>query len=287
MFHVKHSISLGRRCPDMLWCARATPEGADVARIIAIANQKGGVGKTTTAVNLAACLAAAERPTLLVDADPQGNATTGVGVEAAAIKCHTYHLLLGTAEAVEAVLPTALPTLQVIPAKRDLIGAEVELVDLPDRERRLWRALEPIASHYDYILIDCPPSLGFLTLNALVAADSVVIPLQCEYYALEGLGQILDTIRLCRQNLNPRLEIEGILLTMYDGRVNLAGQVAQEVRRHFPDRVFQTVIPRNVRLSEAPSHGRPVILYDIRCPGAEGYLQLAREVIDGAKARAR
>jgi chromosome partitioning protein len=259
----------------------------DVARIMAIANQKGGVGKTTTAVNLAACLAAAERATLLVDADPQANATTGVGVETAAVKIHTYHLLLGTASAADALLSTALPALQVIPAHRDLIGAEVELVDLPHREQRLRRALEPIAPRYDYILIDCPPSLGFLTLNALVASDSVMIPLQCEYYALEGLGQILDTIRLCRQNLNPRLEIEGILLTMYDSRVNLAGQVAQEVRRHFPDRVFQAVIPRNVRLSEAPSHGRPVILYDIRCPGAEGYLQLAREVIDGAKARAR
>jgi chromosome partitioning protein len=260
---------------------------ADVAKIMAIANQKGGVGKTTTAVNLAACLAAAERPTLLVDADPQGNATTGMGIEVAAVKTHTYHLLLGMARAAEAALPTALPALQLIPAGRDLIGAEVELVDLPEREHKLRRALEPIVPRYDYVLIDCPPSLGFLTLNALVAADSVLIPLQCEYYALEGLGQMLDTIRLCRQNLNPRLEVEGILLTMFDGRLNLAGQVAQEVRRHFPDRVFRTVIPRNIRLSEAPSHGRPVILYDIRCPGAEGYLQLAREVIGGSKARPR
>ena len=194
---------------------------------------------------------------------------------------------MGSALAAEVILPTALPALQILPARRELVGAEVELVDLPDRERRLKQALESVAGRFEYIIIDCPPSLGFLTLNALVAADSVLVPLQCEYYALEGLGQILETIRLCQQSLNPRLGIEGILLTMFDGRVNLAGQVAAEVRQHFGERVFRTVIPRNVRLGEAPSHGMPIILYDIRCPGAEGYLQLAREVIDGAKARAR
>ncbi len=258
-----------------------------MARVIAIANQKGGVGKTTTAINLAACLAAAEQPTLLLDVDPQANATTGVGVDLRQVVHHVYHVLLGVAQASEVLLPTALPTLQVLPSRRELVGAEVELVDLPDRERRLQQAMEAITSRFEYIIIDCPPSLGFLTLNAIVASDSVLIPLQCEYYALEGLGQILETVRLCQQSLNPRLGIEGILLTMFDGRVNLAGQVAAEVREHFGERVFRTVIPRNIRLGEAPSHGKPIILYDIRCPGAEGYLQLAREVLDGTKARTR
>jgi chromosome partitioning protein len=258
----------------------------DVARIIAVANQKGGVGKTTTAINLAACLAAAEQATLLVDIDPQANATTGVGVDPRTVTRHMYHLLLGDASGRDVVRPTAIPALQVIPSRRELVGAEVELVELPDREHRLRKALQPLQDQYRYILIDCPPSLGFLTLNALVAADAVLIPLQCEYYALEGLGQIMETVRLCQRTLNPHLAVEGILLTMFDGRVNLAGQVAAEVRQHFRERVFRTVIPRNVRLSEAPSHGKPIILYDIRCAGAEGYLQLAREVIDGAKTRA-
>jgi len=257
----------------------------DVPRIIAVANQKGGVGKTTTAINLAACLAAAEQRTLLVDVDPQANATTGIGIDMRSTKHNVYHALLGHVASSEVVFPTALPALQIIPSRRELVGAEVELVELPDREQRLKIALHPIAKDYAYVLIDCPPSLGFLTLNALVAADSVLIPLQCEYYALEGLGQILETVRLCQQTLNPLLVVEGILLTMFDGRVNLAGQVAREVRQHFGQRVFRTVIPRNVRLGEAPSHGKPIILYDIRCAGAEGYLQLAREVIDGAKTR--
>jgi chromosome partitioning protein len=257
-----------------------------VPRIIAVANQKGGVGKTTTAINLAACLAAAEQRTLLVDVDPQANATTGVGIDTNSAKRNIYHALLGQIHVSEAVFPTALPALQIIPSRRELVGAEVELVDLADREKRLKDAIRPIGKEYAFVLIDCPPSLGLLTLNALVAADSVLIPLQCEYYALEGLGQILETVRLCQQTLNPALVVEGILLTMYDGRVNLASQVVAEVRQHFGQRVFRTVIPRNVRLSEAPSHGKPIILYDIRCAGAEGYLHLAREVIDGAKTRA-
>jgi chromosome partitioning protein len=284
MFHVKHSPLA--RCPGVCY-GPAQPEEDGVGRIIAVANQKGGVGKTTTAVNLAACLAAAERRTILVDVDPQANATAGLGLDPRTVSRHTYHVLLGACRPEEALQPTALPTLQVIPASRELVGAEVELVDLENRESRLKLALQPLRELADYLVLDCPPSLGFLTLNALVAADSVLIPLQCEYYALEGLGQILETVRLCQQRLNPRLEIEGILLTMFDGRINLAGQVVQEVRDHFGERVFQVMIPRNVRLSEAPSHGKPVILYDIRCAGSEAYLQLAREVLDGAKARTR
>jgi len=268
----------------VLWSAEH--RRIEVARIIAVANQKGGVGKTTTAINLAACLAAADQPTLLVDVDPQANATTGVGVDPRTFTRHIYHLLLGDASGRDVVHPTAIPALQVIPSRRELVGAEVELVELPDRERRLRNALQPLSDQYRYILVDCPPSLGFLTLNALVAADAVLIPLQCEYFALEGLGQIMETVRLCQRTLNPQLAVEGMLLTMFDGRVNLAGQVAAEVRQHFRERVFRTVIPRNVRLSEAPSHGKPIILYDIRCAGAEGYLQLAREVIDGSKTRA-
>jgi chromosome partitioning protein len=250
-----------------------------VARVICIANQKGGVGKTTTAVNLSASVAVAEKKVLLIDIDPQGNSTSGVGLRKEATNGTIYHALLQGSGMKEMIHKTTLAFLDMVTSNTDLIGAEVELIQEKDRERRLGRLIKEVESDYDYIFIDCPPSLGLLTINSLTAAHSVIIPLQCEYYAMEGLGQLLKTIRLIKQSFNPRLEIEGILLTMFDGRNNLSHQVAQEVKRHFKDRVFKTVIPRNVRLSEAPSHGKPVILYDIHSKGAECYLNLAREIL--------
>src|SRR5213593_3574305 len=250
-----------------------------MARTLAIVNQKGGVGKTTTAVNLAAGLALAERPTLLVDLDPQGNATTGLGVQKSGLHPTIYHVLLGGEATEKAIRETVVPGLKLLPADIDLVGAEIELVGVERREHRLRDVLEPVLASYDYIVIDCPPSLGLLTINALVAADRVVVPLQCEFYALEGLTHLLKTVKLVRERLNARLTIEGIVLTMFDGRTSLALQIRDEVQRYFPGEIFETVIPRNVRLSEAPSHGKPVMLHDLRSSGAIAYLDLTREVI--------
>jgi chromosome partitioning protein len=258
-----------------------------LGRVLAVANQKGGVGKTTTVVNLGAYLAEAGQRVLVVDADAQGNATTGLGLSREDGESSIYDVLVGGVSAVEAVRPTQVEGLHIVPSTVDLAGAEIELVGQERREFRLQEALAPLVGRYDFILIDTPPSLGLLTINALVAADGVIVPIQCEYYALEGLTQLMRTVRLVQENLNPRLEITGVLLTMFDGRTNLSIQVADEVKRHFPGRVFRAVIPRNVRLSEAPSHGRPISRYDPRSRGAELYRELAEEVMEGGQAGAR
>ncbi len=253
-----------------------------MGRVVALANQKGGVGKTTTSINLGASLAVAERRTLVVDMDPQANTSSGLGYAPGTVGASLYEVLVGDRPLAEVIRPVEeLEFLQVAPSVRDLVAAEVELVDEPDRQTLLRRALAPVRDRYDEILIDCPPSLGLLTLNALVAADAVLVPLQCEYYALEGLSELLRTIDRVREAFNQTLTVRGILLTMYDTRNNLSHQVAEEVRRHFPDLVFSTVIPRNVRLSESPSFGKPVMLYDIRSKGCQAYLQLAGELLEG------
>ncbi|MEX2640279.1 MAG: AAA family ATPase [Balneolales bacterium] len=250
-----------------------------MGKIISVANQKGGVGKTTSAVNLAASLAALEHSTLLLDIDPQSNSTSGVGIDAKSVADSIYEVLIDGIDINHCITKTDMPNLSIIPAHIKLVGAEIEMVDRPKRENILRTALEKLGTEYDFIIIDCPPSLGLLTINALTASDSVLIPVQCEYFALEGLGQLLNTIKIVRQHLNTTLQIEGVVLTMYDSRTRLSNQVADEVKRYFDDRVFKTVISRNVRLAEAPSFGKPVLLYDSISIGSKNYLALAREII--------
>jgi chromosome partitioning protein len=256
-----------------------------MTRILAVANQKGGVGTTTTTVNLGASLAAARRRVLLVDLDPQGNATTGSGIDKTTLEASIYHVLLGLRDAASARVRSESCGYDVLPSNRHLAGAEVELVDADAREQRLRQALQPIAAQYDYILIDCPPALSLLTINAFAAADAVVIPMQCEYYALEGLSDLVETIRRVRQGLQPSLEIEGLLRTMYDPRNTLAQQVSDQLMRHFEGKVFRTVVPRNVRLAEAPSHGQPALVFDRQSKGALAYLALAGEMLNREAAR--
>ena len=254
-----------------------------MGKIIALANQKGGVGKTTTTINLAASLATLEKTVLVVDADPQANASSGLGVDITEVECSLYECIINQTDVHEAVYTTDIEGLDIIPSHIDLVGAEIEMLNLDDREKVIKRLLDPIREEYDYILIDCSPSLGLITVNALTAADSVIIPVQCEYFALEGISKLLNTIKIIKNKLNPKLEIEGFLLTMFDSRLRLANQIYDEVKRHFQELVFKTVIQRNVKLSEAPSHGLPVILYDADSTGSKNHLALAKEIIQKNK----
>ncbi len=250
-----------------------------MGKVISIANQKGGVGKTTTAINLAASLAAIEHPTLVIDIDPQSNTTSGLGIDVKTVTNSIYEVMIGSSDINDTIRKTELEFLDLVPSHINLVGAEIEMIDRDERERILSKAVSELREKYDFVIIDCPPSLGLLTINALTASDSIVIPVQCEYFALEGLGQLLNTIKIVRQHLNPMLDIEGVLLTMYDTRTRLSNQVADEVKRYFDDRVFKSVISRNIRLAEAPSFGKPALLYDSTSTGSKNYLSLAREII--------
>lgn len=251
-----------------------------MSKVIAIANQKGGVGKTTTSVNLSSCLAYKGKKVLLIDIDPQGNSTSGLGIDKKAIDKSVYDVIINDVKIEDAILETRVENLEICPSNIQLAGAEVELVSFISRETRIKSAIEDIREKYDFIIIDCPPSLGLLTVNSLTAADTILVPIQCEYYALEGLSQLMNTVRLVQKHLNPRLDVEGVVLTMFDARTNLSIQVVEEVKKYFKNKVYRTVIPRNVRLSEAPSYGLPIILYDAKSKGAECYLELAEEVIE-------
>ncbi len=250
-----------------------------MGKVIAIANQKGGVGKTTTAISLSSSLAVLEKKALLIDADPQANATSGVGIDPKHVQNSIYECIMDDSDPASIIIPTKTPNLDVIPAHIDLVGAEIEMINLPNREKMMKKVIDKVKDHYDFVIIDCSPSLGLITVNSLTASDSVIIPVQCEYFALEGLGKLLNTIKIVQSRLNPDLDIEGILLTMYDIRLRLANQVVEEVRTHFDKMVFDTIIPRNTKLGEAPSYGEPIIMFDVDSRGSVSYLNLAREIL--------